>query len=108
MSQPNPNSTDLIVNPAQSLALSLRVDEAIHSEAREYLRSGLQGAANSQRAFSADLRQYLAWCQENTYQPKPLTPVALVEYITFLGRTRSYFTIQRHLASIAKYHRQHA
>lgn len=108
MSQPNPNSTDLIVKPAQSTALSLRVDEAIHSEAREYLRAGLQGAANSQRAFSADLRQYLAWCQENTYQPTPLTPVALVEYITFLGRTRSYFTIQRHLASIAKYHRQHA
>jgi site-specific recombinase XerD len=82
------------------------VDEALHQEAREYLRAGLQGSANSHRAFTSDLRQYGVWCQENSYEPAPLSPVALVEYVTFLGRTRSYFTIQRHLASIAKYHRQ--
>ena len=32
--------------------------------------------------------------------------MALVEYITFQGRTRSFFTVQRHLASLAKLHRQ--
>ena len=91
---------------AQDSSVSLRVDEKLHEEAREYVRAGRQGAANTHRAFLTDLRQYLAWCQENAYAPTPLSPVALVEYVTFLGRTRSFFTIQRHLASIAKYHRQ--
>ena len=88
-------------------SLSLRVDEQIHQEAREYLRAGLQGSPNSHRAFLTDLKQYSAWCQQNAYEPTPLSAVALVEYVTFLGRTRSFFTIQRHLASIAKLHRQH-
>lgn len=53
------------------------------------------------------MRQCLAWCAQNQYEPAPLSPVALVEYITFLGRTRSYFTVLRHLASVSRYHRQH-
>lgn len=92
-----------IIATANSLAL--RVDEALHEEAREYVRIGRQGAPNSVRAFTADMRQYEAWCQENKYPMLPLSPVALVEYVTFLGRERSYYTVQRHLASLAKYHR---
>ena len=107
MDHPATNSQDLIVVPVQEQNLSLRIDEQIHQEAREYLRAGLQGSANSHRAYTTDLRQYEAWCQENGYEPTPLSAVALVEYVTFLGRTRSFFTIQRHLASIAKLHRQH-
>jgi site-specific recombinase XerD len=107
MSQPETNPTSLTTSPTRQPARLLQVDEAIHQEAREYLKAGLQGAANTHRAYTADLRQYGAWCQENQYEPVPLSAVALVEYVTFLGRTRSFFTIQRHLASIAKYHRQH-
>ncbi|SFF20374.1 site-specific integrase [Spirosoma endophyticum] len=106
MPQLDTNLQDLSIVPAQAQGLSLRVDEQIHQEAREYLRAGLQGSANSHRAFVADLKQYSAWCQQNGYEPTPLSPVALVEYVTFLGRTRSFFTIQRHLASLAKLHRQ--
>ena len=107
MPQPeiSPQALTILSNAEQSL--SLRIDEQIHQEAKEYLRAGLQGSANSHRAFSTDLKQYSAWCKENSYEPTPLSPVALVEYVTFLGRTRSFFTIQRHLASIAKLHRQH-
>lgn len=106
MRQSETSSFALTPTPVQERTLSLRIDEQLHEEAREYLRAGLQGSANSHRAYTTDLRHYLAWCQENNYVPTPLTPVALVEYVTFLGRTRSYFTIQRHLASIAKLHRQ--
>lgn len=106
MIQSETNPIILTTNPTQERTLSLRVDKELHQEAREYLRAGLQGAANTHRAYSTDIRQYLAWCRENSYVSTPLTPVALVEYVTFLGRTRSFFTIQRHLASIAKYHRQ--
>lgn len=105
MSQSETNSFALMPILDHERTLSLRVDEQLHEEAREYLRAGQQGAPNSHRAYTTDLRQYRAWCQENGYEPTPLSPVALVEYVTFLGRTRSYFTIQRHLASIAKYHR---
>lgn len=107
MARSKTNSPTIKVISAQEQSLSLRVDEPLHQEAREYLRAGLQGSANSQRAYAADLRQYEAWCQQNGYKSMALSAVALVEYVTHLGRTRSFFTIQRHLASIAKYHRQH-
>ena len=106
MSPRESSQIPIVLIPADDRNLSLQVDEQLHQEAREYLRMGLQGAANSHRAYTTDLRQYLDWCQQNAYIPAPLSPVALVEYVTFLGRTRSYFTIQRHLSSIAKYHRQ--
>ena len=101
----NPQTITISHNQPQSV--SLLVDEQLHQEAREYLRAGLQGSANTHRAFVTDLKQYSAWCQQNGYEPTPLSAVALVEYVTFLGRTRSFFTIQRHLASLAKLHRQH-
>ncbi|GAB3716056.1 site-specific integrase [Spirosoma flavus] len=107
MSQTDSPSQALAIIPVSEQSLLLRVDEQIHQEASEYLRAGLEGSANSHRAFMTDLKQYAAWCGENNYQPTPLSAVSLVEYVTFLGRTRSYFTIQRHLASIAKLHRQH-
>ena len=106
MSQPDILIQAFTVIPVSEQSLSLRVDEQIHQEAREYLRAGLQGSPNSHRAFMTDLKQYAAWCQQNGYEPTPLSAIALVEYVTFLGRTRSFFTIQRHLASLAKFHRQ--
>ncbi|MCK8495262.1 site-specific integrase [Spirosoma sp. RP8] len=106
MSQLDTPSQTLTILSAPDQSLSLRVDEQIRQQAREFLRAGLQGSANSHRAFMTDIKQYAAWCGENGYESTPLLPVALVEYVTFLGRTRSYFTIQRHLASIAKLHRQ--
>lgn len=106
MSQSETNPATLTIIPAQPRTLSLRVDEELHQEAGEYLKAGLQGAVNTHRAFTTDIHQYRAWCQENSYVTTPLSPVALVEYVTYLGRTRAFFTIQRHLASIAKYHRQ--
>ncbi len=84
MKQPvtKPNAVTII--PAQQQGLSLRIDEQLHGEAREYLRAGLQGSANSQRAFTTDVRQYGDWCEQNGYEPTPLSAVALVEYVTFL------------------------
>ncbi len=105
MSQPDASRQSLMISSAQDKGVSLRVDEQINQQAREYLRAGLQGSANSQRAYTTDLRQYGTWCEQNGYEPTPLSAVALVEYVTFLGRTRSFFTIQRHLASITKLHR---
>lgn len=102
LSQPDTTPTVHQVNSP-----ALRIDEAIRDEAREYVRLGRQGAANSVRAYTTDMRQYEAWCQANQYALLPLSPVTLVEYVTFLGRQRSYFTVQRHLASLAKYHRLH-
>lgn len=96
----------LIITPsADANRLALRIDEQLHQEAREYVRLGRQGAPNSVRAYNTDLKQYQAWCSENQYPLLPLTPVALVEYVTYLGRQRSFYTVQRHLASLAKYHR---
>lgn len=100
-----PQPIQIITSSADANRLALRIDEQLHQEAREYVRLGRQGAPNSVRAYNTDLKQYQAWCSENNYPLLPLLPVALVEYVTYLGRQRSFFTVQRHLASLAKYHR---
>ena len=56
-------SNVVTIIPAQEQRLSLRIDEQLHGEAREYLRAGLQGSANSHRAFTTDIRQYADWCE---------------------------------------------
>ena len=74
MSQTDTTIRDLSTVPVPVAgSLSVRIDEQLHDEAKEYLRAGRQGAANSQRAYATDLRQYLAWCLENGYEPIPLS-----------------------------------
>ena len=88
----------------QSLASKVYSDE-LNEEASTYYKKGLEGASNTQKAYKSDLKQFQVWCEQMKYLPCPLATGALVQYITHLGRTLSYFSIQRHLASIAKYHR---
>lgn len=74
-------------------------------KARDYYHSGLYGALNSQKAYISDLADYINWYEQKQYVPLPSTPQCLAEYIAGLVDVKSFFTIKRKLASIAKYHR---
>lgn len=76
-------------------------------KAREFYESGLYGAPNSKKAYQSDVKQYLAWYHHKGYEALPSTSQALAEYMTELSTDKGYFTLQRRLASIAKYHRIH-
>lgn len=100
------NTDDFL--PAQVLPSDVgtwQADEVLREEARAYLKAGLSGAVSSQRAYTSDLTQLIAWCETSGQPSLPLSPVALVQYMTLLARTKKMATIQRHMASIARYHR---
>jgi site-specific recombinase XerD len=65
----------------------------------------LQGAANTQRGYAADLRSFEDYCQHHqvTYLPAEVTTVA--GYASQLAdRGKKFATIRRHVAAIAKLH----
>lgn len=94
-----------ISTPNSSLA-QVRPDlNEQQQKARDYYHSGLYGALNSQKAYLSDLVDYENWYQTKQYASLPSTPQNLAEYISGLVDEKSFFTIKRKLASIAKYHR---
>ena len=71
--------------------------------AGRYVEAGLHGAANTSRAYRADLRRFAAWCAAHDYPPLPATPAALVGFITSLAEAgKKVATMQRHCAAIGK------
>jgi integrase len=59
-------------------------------------------AANTQRGYQSDLRQFEAWCVEHGHESKPATPETVRDYLAAMavaGRKAS--TITRHLSAIA-------
>ncbi|QNP54355.1 tyrosine-type recombinase/integrase (plasmid) [Hymenobacter qilianensis] len=70
-----------------------------------YAEAGLQGAANTQRGYAADLRSFEDYCQHHqvSYLPAAVTTVA--GYASQLAdRGKKFATIRRHVAAIAKLH----
>lgn len=74
-------------------------------KARDFYHAGLYGSLNSQKAYLSDLAHYVDWFTQKQYPSLPAIPQALAEYVTDLAESKGFFTIQRRLASIAKYHR---
>ncbi|WP_022821669.1 tyrosine-type recombinase/integrase [Hymenobacter norwichensis] len=73
--------------------------------AARFVEAGLLGAANTARAYGADLRRFGAWCAVQGYQPLPATVDALVGFITHLAEAgKKVATLERHLAAISKVH----
>ena len=66
-----------------------------------YAEAGLQGAANTQRGYAADLRSFADYCQHHqlSYLPAEVTTVA--RYVAELAdRGLKLATIRRHVAAI--------
>jgi len=71
-----------------------------------YLLKGIQGAANTAKAYASDLRQYRAYCSGVNQPALPASADLLGKYASYLAndRRRAFSTINRHLASISKWH----
>ncbi|MFC7670659.1 hypothetical protein ACFQT0_27220 [Hymenobacter humi] len=90
-----------------------------------FLEAGLQGAANTERAYTSDLKSYVAFCEQQGFVAVPADVDTLTEYVAHLasekpepvaevGRKKkgqqpltgphALATIRRHLAAIRKAH----
>lgn len=91
-----------------------------------FLEVGLQGAANTERAYTSDLKSYVAFCAQYNLQAVPADVDTLTEYVAHLASEKpepatggnpkkqkgqqpltgphALATIKRHLAAIRKAH----
>lgn len=76
----------------------------LKNKVADYIQLGLEGAANTRRAYAADLRHYRQWCQANQERPVPIVPEALCMYLAFAAETDKWATIQRRLSAVRKLH----
>jgi len=114
-------------NPTQSVSVQLARASA---RVAGFLEAGLQGAANTERAYTSDLKSYVAFCERHGLLALPANVDTLTEYVAYLAtekpapkpgtggdgekkkqkgqqpltRPHALATIQRHLAAIRKAH----
>jgi site-specific recombinase XerD len=83
---------------------SVDLPSDLKAKVNEYGRLGLEGAANTQRAYKADLKDFNNWCEINGQKPFPVSPETLAAYVSHLADTCKWATINRKLAAISKLH----
>ena len=74
---------------------------------QKYLLKGLQGAANTERAYRADLAHYAEWCQQQGLTALPATAAVLGQYVSALAPHKKWATIARRLSAVRKWHELH-
>ncbi|MGV3557520.1 site-specific integrase [Larkinella arboricola] len=89
----------LVVTASDSASPSTLVDRVA-----QYARTGLEGSANTQRAYRADLQHFQTWCLEQGYLDLPAQPTTLAAYAAHLADTCKWSTLSRKLAAISKLH----
>ena len=120
-------SEDLSVIPAANTHTPVRAQLARASaKVAGFLEAGLQGAANTERAYTSDLKSYVAFCEQHGLVAVPADVDTLTEYVAHLAseksapdalggpkkkkgqqpltRPHALATIKRHLAAIRKAH----
>lgn len=120
-------SEDLSLLPAPDAphSLSHHLSRA-SAKVAGFLEAGLQGAANTERAYTSDLKSYVTFCERHGFVAVPADVDTLTEYVAYLasekvepavggGRGKkkgqqpltgphALATIKRHLAAIRKAH----
>ncbi|MDO7888062.1 site-specific integrase [Hymenobacter cheonanensis] len=89
---------------AQGIGAARHIDDYAEAGAR-YVRTGQQGAANTQRAYAGDWRRFTTWCQDHGREPLPAEVLTLAAFMTALAEAgKKVATIRRHCASVSKAH----
>jgi site-specific recombinase XerD len=79
-------------------------DEALTEEERWFAERAR--AANTRRAYRADLADFAGWCEQEGRAPLPASAATLSAYLTYLARHGAKVpTMSRRLSSIAYAHR---
>jgi site-specific recombinase XerD len=97
--QPEEDSAQLVRVAAQQQRAS-----TLRHKVADYLQTGLQGAVNTQRAYTTDLNHYRQWCAATGEPIVPVSPEILCQYLAHVAETDKWATIQRRLATIRKLH----
>ena len=88
-----------------ALALAADLAGRVAPSVERYLLRGLEGSDNTKLAYSADLRDYEAYCELHQLRPWPAALETLAAYVAHLADVgRKLATINRHLAAIEKNH----
>ncbi|MBT2559306.1 tyrosine-type recombinase/integrase [Hymenobacter sp. ISL-91] len=122
---------DLSIIPASTVPPTVSTQLARASaKVAGFLEVGLQGAANTERAYTSDLKSYVGFCERHGLRALPAEVETLTEYVAYLAtekpvpepgtggrgekkkrkgqqpltRPHSLATIKRHLAAIRKAH----
>lgn len=53
----------------------------VSEQQQRYLLKGLQGAANTERAYRSDLAHYRTWCKQQALDALPARPDVLGQYV---------------------------
>ena len=71
----------------------------------DYARKGLEGAANTRRAYAADLAHFRAWCDQHGLEALPAQAASVAAYVTHLAEAgRKWATLTRRLVVLSKWH----
>lgn len=82
----------------------IQITEALAGKVADYARKGLQGAINTQRAYTSDIKYFKQWCAENGQSELPVSAPALAAYVSHLADTHKWASINRKLAAMRKLH----
>ena len=96
-----------LIPTAQAELFSSVVLPQVGDAQQKYLLKGLQGAANTERAYQADLNHYAHWCQEQGLSGLPATAATLGQYVSALAPHKKWATIARRLSAVRKWHELH-
>jgi site-specific recombinase XerD len=89
---------------SNAVGAARHIDDYAESAAR-YVKTGQQGAANTQRAYAGDWRRFTTWCHDHNREPLPADVPTLAAFVTALAEAgKKVATIQRHCASVSKAH----
>lgn len=92
---------------SKSLTIDVKaslVQEVLAQKVATYARKGLEGAANTQRAYQSDLKHFKEWCAENSQIELPASVTTLAAYVSHLADTHKWASINRKLSAIRKLH----
>jgi len=95
------SATQALPESASSIPLLF---PAVGAAQQAYLIKGLQGAANTERAYRSDLTHYQKWCLIENLVSLPATAAVLGQYVSELAPHKKWTTISRRLAAISKWH----
>ncbi len=70
-----------------------------------YIKTGLEGSANTRKAYRSDLAHFQKWCEEHQLAYEgAVTAEILSAYLAALADTCKWATIQRRLSALQKLH----
>ncbi|AXE21905.1 integrase (plasmid) [Runella rosea] len=88
----------------QATSPNTQLPHVLVGKVADYVRKGLEGSDNTQRAYRSDVYYFIEWCRENGQSEFPATTPTLSAYVSHLADTHKWASINRKLAAIRKLH----